>query len=211
VNTVSEARVLGHRSTTVQLADGSRHVPLSGTAYLSGMTLCGRKFDAAQSKPHLPLHDVSCADCRLAKLAEPFVHGVQISRIRLGRGAIKGSGMRYGTKWSCTCGMGGQINTAPSSGGRKSAEQAGQEHLDHMAELVAQESDCAHCLAIATTARQHSAREVLAEHGSVRICGEANSAVAAVNALGENTMVEWTITDHGWTATVLAGAAEVTR
>lgn len=84
-----------------------------------------------------PLAEATCAECVEFELAVPFEHETSIGRVQRGRGALRGAGMQYGTRWSCSCGAGGQINVAPSSGGTKSAEAAAAKHL---AEIEAAEA-----------------------------------------------------------------------
>lgn len=71
------------------------------------------------------------------ELAIKAVHRLSISRTHLGRGAIKGSEMHYGTVGRCSCGdWRHQVNRAPSKGGRSHVTNL---HATHLAAAIANE------------------------------------------------------------------------
>lgn len=137
---VSVSRTIEHRIAQMTLADGAvRHVPADGhgSTFTEGTTLCGLAYgvyDGHEYLGHYPLTDIDCATCVAAALLIPFRHATTWSRYRRGSGAVRGQGARYGTSWSCTCGERGQVNSAPSAGGKKWVDEDAAAHLAQIAE-----------------------------------------------------------------------------
>lgn len=132
--TVTSRRTLEHRMSIVAIASRGRHaVEGAPSSWSAVTTLCGITSEPGTHNilGSRPLgEEVECAACRTAALAIPFVHSITIGRRQIGRGAVKGSGMRYGAQWRCTCGANGYSNEAPSRGGTKSCETQAHLHLD---------------------------------------------------------------------------------
>lgn len=136
--TATSPRTPEHRVATMTLEtaegeprDGLVHASADGAStFRDSTTVCGiaSPMYHHDGGKHLPLAEVTCAACVTAVMATPFVHAASAGRRQIGRGAIKGAGMRYGTVASCTCGERAQNNVAPSAGGNDWAETWIAEH-----------------------------------------------------------------------------------
>lgn len=57
-------------------------------------------------------------------------HRLSTGRFQRGRGALKGSGMQYGTRARCVCGWTTNVNIAPSKGGERQAKNLHVQHVE---------------------------------------------------------------------------------
>ena len=135
--TTTSPRTMADRTAQVFLdGDTTAHVTPARmpSEYVDIRTACGVDSPKGDHRPgrFLPLSEATCGPCVTAALAVPFEHRVVQNRVRLGTGAIRGSGMKYGTTASCTCDADEKWNTAPSSGGTGYANAWQREHLDRV-------------------------------------------------------------------------------